>query len=369
MSSDLSVGPISVSTTRRLAVGLIGSALVVSGAFTSVPAHAGSDPGTAPSTTTTSAAASDEECLRPARPALRTTKWRHAEDTTEVSAAEKAQVASVLARTTGSSATSGDASSARSGATAATLPSQIRVPVFIHVIHGNHKGEKRIKKRKARRMYRTLRYGFAGAQNSAMANTGVVFDLRKIRIHRNEKWFHAKPFSRADKRMKRKLHRGKARALNIYVNRPKLGRQLLLGFATFPWKRVARTKLDGVNVSEVSLPGGRARGYNLGDTVIHETGHWLGLLHTCEGGCSGSGDWVWDTPAEAGPSFTCPIGRDSCPAPEPDPTNYPEMGPPILRPDPVQNFMDYSYDSCMNHFTPGQRDRMIAAFVAYRAGR
>ena len=126
----------------------------------------------------------------------------------------------------------------------------------------------------------------------------------------------------------------------------------MLGWSRFPWQYAATPKLDGISVNVAGLPGGRATGYNLGDTLVHETGHWLGLLHTFQGGCEGGGDLVSDTPAEAEPSYYCETTRDTCPE---DPGL-----------DPVHDFMDYSLDACMNMFTAGQVRRMDAAFEKWR---
>jgi pregnancy-associated plasma protein-A len=335
--------PRPANTFRKLPAALTVLALAGSAALVAAPARAN----------TADASAKTVGCIRPAQ---RATKWRKGADTSEVSARVRAKVERVA-----SSVTTG------SSARAAGLPVSVRVPVIIHVIHGRHRDEHRINKRRARQMFYTLKGGFAGAQNPAMSPTGVNFKLRRITISRNEAWFHAAPFSRADRQMKNRLHRGGAQVLNIYVNRPRSHGQLLLGFSLFPWQRRAHKRLDGVTISEVSLPGGRATGYNLGDTVIHETGHWMGLLHPFEGGCN-DGDGVVDTPAEAGPNFVCVEGTNTCNTPIfQDPAN--PAGPLIDLPDPIHNFMDYSYDYCMNHFTLGQRERMFALFVHYRLGR
>lgn len=361
MKPDLSVTSSSAdrpsrSTVRRLATAVVGLSLVGSAALASAPAHAVVRPSGAVATAA-------KPCLHPAS---KPTRWREGADTTPVSARESAAIDRELRKASRTAAVQ-SALRATSSSSRTAEAGKITVPVYIHVIHGKKRNERRIGKHAARRMFAILKAGYAGAQNPAAGATSFTFKLRRITISRNAAWYHAAPYSRADRQMKSRLHRGKARVLNIYVNRPKSQGVLLLGFSMFPWQRAARPRFDGVTISDISLPGGRARGYNQGDTVIHETGHWLGLLHTFEGGCS-DGDGVADTPAEATASFTCDEGRNTCDTPVfPDPAN--PGGPLIDQPDPIHNFMDYSYDYCMNAFTPGQNQRMVAAYMRYRARR
>ncbi len=326
---------------RRLVAGwgVVALAVVLSGTLVS-PAGAVAPPAVAP-------------VVAPCKPvqAGPVPIWRQLPDHDPIGAAERAQVERAIAS---------EVTAVQVAQRLAATP-RVTIPVRIHVIHGTHRKDRNVKRKGARKVFRILKKGFAGAQNSSMADSGFRFKLRKIKITKNDSWYHSRPGTRADTRMHKKLHRGKARTLNIYIKDARIRGAALLGVARFPWQYRGRKKLDGITVNVAGLPGGRARGYNLGDTVIHEAGHWLGLYHTFEGGCRDL-DGVADTPAEAGPSYGCRIGINTCPVDG--------MTGEVINdgaPDPIHNFMDYSLDSCMNHFTPGQVIRMHAMFARYRA--
>ena len=223
------------------------------------------------------------------------------------------------------------------------------IPVYFHVINmgaGVDNGD--VPDHQLRAQVRVLNEAYSGATGGAP--TPFRFELAGIDRTTNADWFYMGIQSIQERRAKEALRRGGPESLNIYTT---FGGGYL-GWATFPDSYHAQPSQDGVVLDYTSLPGGSFYPYNEGDTGTHEVGHWLGLYHTFQNGCTPDNDYVDDTAAEAGPAWGCPVGRDSCTR-----SRYPGE-------DPVFNFMDYSDDPCMFQFTAGQAARMEGKYAQFR---
>jgi hypothetical protein len=132
----------------------------------------------------------------------------------------------------------------------------------------------------------------------------------------------------------------------------------ILGYATFPGTGVAADQgvvVDPQYFGEASSACGVDATYGKGRTLTHEVGHFFNLFHTFQGGCSGTGDNIAETPAHSNPTFNCPTGvlaTNLC-AGEPNPPGV-----------QYQNYMDYTDDACMTMFVNQQVARMEASFTS-----
>lgn len=99
--------------------------------------------------------------------------------------------------------------------------------------------------------------------------------------------------------------------------------------------------------------------FSNGKTIAHEFGHYLGLWHTDHGGCAGmdentcdvEGDGCCDTPPVAKYNTLCLSGVNSC-------NENPDY------PDQIENFMDYTPESCALWFTRNQNDNPLRELLS-----
>ncbi|MGD2089856.1 MAG: M43 family zinc metalloprotease [Candidatus Aminicenantes bacterium] len=221
------------------------------------------------------------------------------------------------------------------------------IPVVFHIIHRSN-GTGNISDQRIRDQVSVLNqdYGaIAGSAGERGYNTKIQFKLAGITRTANDNWFN----DRDERGFKQSLGWDQNRYLNVYVN----SAGGYLGYAYLP-QEDAGDIYDGVVVLYEAV-GGRYNGfdvYDQGRTLVHEVGHYLGLLHTFEGyGCFdgySSGDLIADTHSESDEHYDC-RQTSTCGTP-----------------DDIHNYMNYTSDSCMYEFTPEQANRLVCSLVNYR---
>lgn len=244
--------------------------------------------------------------------------------------------------------TAGDCTMSRTTIRNEYWPTQTyTIPVVFHIIHKTD-GTGNISDQRVRNQVSVLNqdYGaITGSLGEKGYNTKIQFKLAGITRTANNNWFN----DQDERGFKQALGWDQNRYLNVYLN----SAGGYLGYAYLP-QEDAGDVYDGVVVLYETV-GGRNNGfdvYDQGRTLVHEVGHYLGLLHTFEGyACFEgytSGDLIADTHSENAEHYDC-RQTSTCGTP-----------------DDIHNYMNYTSDSCMYEFTPEQSNRLVCSLVNYR---
>ena len=241
----------------------------------------------------------------------------------------------------------------------ATNNNIIKLPVVVHIIYNSSK--ENISEAQIKSQIDVLNEDFRRTNSdktnkwSQAADVGIEFYLAKVDPNGNptsgitRKYTTKKSWGTGND-MKRSSKGGvdawnTSEYLNMWVCNIGGG---TLGFAYYPGATVT---YDGVVMSPQYF-GSSDKGsgfylaarFDKGRTTTHEVGHYLNLMHIWGNGC-GSDDKVSDTPSSDRANYGCSSNHYSCGSL-----------------DMVENYMDYSDDSCMNLFTLGQKNRMRVLF-------
>lgn len=260
----------------------------------------------------------------------------------------------------------------------------LTIPVVVHIIHDND--VENISDATALHGVNQLNEAFAN-EGPFFSDDGTVTEIRfclalrdpaglaTTGIEHIESAMTDLLVEAQDAQMKALSHWDPYSYLNIYVVRTVTSTVVGTGVAGYAYlPSFHGSPIDGV-VVEYPFFGG---GDHEAKVTAHEVGHYLGLLHTFDGGCANNdcqsqGDRVCDTaPDGSTASSPCGVAPNTCSTDQDDASpNNPfraiALGGLGEQTDPYRNYLDYGDLACKDHFTQGQADRMFSALITTRA--
>lgn len=219
------------------------------------------------------------------------------------------------------------------------------IPVWYHIIHSGSSG--RLTDAQVAAQFAQVNKDFAGLEdpNNPGYKMDISFSFAGATYTDNNAWF--RDLERYETQAKQLLAVDNRYNFNQYFGDLSAG---LLGFCYFPNSFAESSYRHGCVNLYSSVPGGSSGNYDEGKTTTHETGHGIGLPHTFQNGCNGRGDYSTPNCAQQRSTSGCPSSiPSSCGCP-----------------DPIHNYMDYSYDRCMTQFTSGQDQLANEQLFTYR---
>lgn len=239
----------------------------------------------------------------------------------------------------------------------------VTIPVVVHILH--HGGAENIPDAQVQTAIQYLNDAFSNAGYYDQGS-GAAVNIRFCLAIRNPQGAFSTGINRVSTTLTnltynndglaKKLSQWPSRDyLNIWVVRDICWESFgcsVAAYASAPFFHGAATDGIMIEAGYVGTTPGKTT------ILVHEVGHYLGLLHTFEGGCDNSdclidGDRVCDTPPDQSIApLPCDQIVNTC-------HTDTQSGLMADLPDATENFLDYGNTDCQHNFTQGQAALML----------